>query len=404
MEDSAMPWKETTVLDDRVKFIAMYLNQDVSIAELCREFGISRKTGYKLVDRYRHYGSDGLRDLSRAPHNHPNAVPEDLRQLIIDCKGNHLTWGPRKLLVDLKRDNPQIAWPVASTIGEILKDQGLVIPRRRHSQQATPSASLTQPGAPNDVWCADFKGHFPLGNRQQCHPLTISDDHARALLRVQALAKEDTNTVWPVWVGAFREYGLPLVIRTDNGPPFATNGLGGLSALSVWWIKLGVRPERIQPGHPEQNGRHERMHRTLSQEATKPPQYDLRAQQRVFDRFRDEYNNIRPHETLGMATPASVYTPAPRRYPLRLPTIEYPSGVTVRHVRTDGRIHWRGNFIFVSQILIGEHVGLDQLDDRHFALYFGPLPLAVLDDHTCSWLSAKAAAPTLKNLLQEYYN
>jgi len=396
-----MPWKETAVLDERMEFIGMYLGQIISMAELCREFGVSRKTGYKFVQRYERYGPEGVRDLSRAPHNHPNAVSEDLQELIVACKTNHRTWGPRKLLVVLRRNNPEINWPAASTVGALLDSRGLTIRRKRRLQHATPSVALTQPGEPNEVWCADFKGHFALGNRQRCNPFTITDAYTRAILKVQALSKTDTNAVKPLWVAAFREYGLPSVIRTDNGPPFATNGLGGLSALSVWWIKLGIRPERIKPAHPEQNGQHERMRRTLKEEATTPPQSDFRAQQRVFDRFMQEYNHVRPHEALGQLTPASVYTPSPRRYPLRLPTIEYPSGVQARHVRTNGSIRWRGSLIFVSETLIGEYVGLDQIDDHHFALYFGPLPLAILDDHTSSWLPTKAAAKTIETLLQE---
>jgi len=389
------------VLNVREKFISMYLDQSISMAELCREFGVSRKTGYKFVHRYQRYGSEGLRDLSRAPHNHPNAVSEDLQEFIVTCKTKHPTWGPRKLLGRLRLIDTGVNWPAASTIGALLDSRGLTIRRKRRSQHATASVTLTQPGEPNEVWCADFKGHFALGNRQRCNPFTLTDAYSRVILKAQALSKTDTNTVKPLWVAAFREYGLPSVIRTDNGPPFATNGLGGLSALSVWWIKLGIRPERIKPAHPEQNGQHERMHRTLKEEATRPPQCDLRAQQRVFDRFVQEYNYVRPHEALGQITPASVYTPSPRRYPLRLPAVEYPSGVQARHVRTNGSIRWRGSLIFVSETLIGEYVGLDQLDDRHFALYFGPLPLAILDDHTCSWLPPKAAAKSLETLLQE---
>jgi len=395
-----MPWKETTVLDDRITFIAMYLTEELSMAALCRTLGISRKTGYKFVQRYQCYGPEGLSDLSRATHHHPNGVTEELQERILACKAAHPTWGPRKLRAVLHRDIPDIRWPAASTIGTLLHSRGLTVSRKRRLQ-ATPSYTLTQPGDPNDVWCADFKGHFALVNGQRCHPLTITDAYTRTLLRCQALARTDTETVKPIWVAAFREYGMPKIIRSDNGAPFASNGLAGLSRLSVWWIKLGIRPERIKPGHPEQNGQHERMHLTLKMEATKPPQADIRAQQRVFDRFRHDYNTIRPHEALGQITPASLYTPSPRSYPLRLPEVQYPSGVQSRHVRTDGRIRWSGEMIFVSESLIGEHIGLDQLDDRHFVLYFGPLPLAVLDDHTRSWLPPKTAAKTIQTLLKE---
>lgn len=395
-----MPWKETTVLDDRLQFIAMYLDQVLSMADLCRAFGVSRKTGYKFVQRYKTYGPDGLYDLSHAPHYHPNAVPEDLQERILACKAAHPTWGPRKLRAVLNRDIPDIVWPVASTIGTLLQSRGLTISRKRRFR-ANPSSTLTQPGEPNDVWCADFKGHFALGNGQRCYPLTITDAYSRTLFRCQALARTDTETVKPIWVAAFREYGLPKVIRTDNGAPFASVGLAGLSQLSIWWIKLGIHPERIKPGHPEQNGQHERMHLTLKTDATNPPQADMRAQQRAFDRFRREYNTVRPHEALGQITPDSVYTPSPRTYPLRLREVQYPDGVQVRHVRTDGRIRWRGAMIFVSETLIGQHVGLDQIDDRYCALYFGSMPLAVLDNHARSWLPPKAAAKKIQTLPKE---
>lgn len=397
-----MPWRETTVLDDRVQFIAMYLSKELSMADLCRAFGISRKTGYKFVQRYKLHGPEGLVDIPRAPYSHPNAVPEQVQDEIIALRGQHPTWGPRKLRVVLARDTPQIAWPATSTIGAILKRRGLAVARHRTGQQAaTRSVTLTQPGTPNDVWCADFKGHFPLRDRRRCHPFTITDDYSRALLRCQALHHTNTHTLKPIWVGAFREYGLPRIIRTDNGPPFASNGLAGLSGLAVWWIKLGIRPERIQPGHPEQNGRHERMHRTLKQEATKPPQADICSQQRVFDRFRHDYNNIRPHEALAQNTPATVYAVSPRSYPLRTPQIQYHTATAVRRVRTTGCIRWQGRLLFVSETLVGETVALEQLDDRYWALYFGPIPLAILDNHLGSWAPPKVALPKIQILQEE---
>jgi len=396
-----MPWRETTVLDDRIQFIAMYLTNELSMADLCRAFGISRKTGYKFVQRYELCGPEGLHDLPHAPYSHPNAVPEDIQEQIIALRSLHPTWGPRKLRVVLARDIPQIPWPAASTIGEILKRRGLAIPRRHRSQQAaSPSVRLTQPGMPNDVWCADFKGHFGLRNGRRCHPFTITDDYSRALLRCQALHHIDTDAVKPIWVAAFREYGLPRVIRTDNGPPFASTGLGGLSPLAVWWIRLGIRPERIEPGHPEQNGRHERMHRTLKQDAAKPPQADITSQQHVFDRFRHDYNNLRPHEALGQHTPSSVYVASQRSYPLREPQIQYRTDTTLRHVRTTGCIRWQGKMLFVSETLVGHIVGLEQLDDQYWALYFGPIPLAILDNHLGSWAPPKTAFDKLQ-LLQE---
>lgn len=394
-----MPWGETTVLDDRIRFIAMYLDDQLSFTLLCREFGISRKTGYKYVERYDQYGPEGLHDFSRAPHSHLNAVCDALQQQIVTLKGQHPSWGPRKIRVLLADFAAPL--PAASTVGAILKQNGLVTPRkRRHRASPTVPANLTQPQAPNDVWCADFKGHFGLGNRNRCYPLTITDAHSRTLLRCQALSSTNTDAVKPIWIGAFLEYGLPAVIRTDNGSPFASNGLAGLSRLSVWWIKLGIIPQRIQPAHPQQNGSHERMHRTLKAEATQPAQVNIAAQQRVFDKFKDEYNNIRPHEALGQRTPASIYVSSARTYPQCEPRIEYPSGMDVRRVRSNGEIRWHGDLLYVSESLVGEYIALDQFDDRCRVLYFGALPLALIDDPTRTWVPARTAGPILNKLLK----
>jgi len=332
-----MPWKETNVSQSRIEFIAMYLSGEFSMAELCRDFEISRKTGYKFVQRYTEHGPIGLENLSRAPHTHPNAISEQVEELIAELRSAHPTWGPRKLRWLLLQHYPQIPAPAASTIGDILSRKGLITPRKRRkgATYAKPQ-HLTQPDGPNNVWSADFKGHFALGNSQRCHPLTVVDSDTRMLLRCQALKRTDTKTVKPLWVALFREYGLPEVIRTDNGPPFASLGLGGLSQLAIWWIKLGIRPERITPGRPQENGRHERMHRTLKADATEPPQYDINSQQRAFDYFRDEYNNLRPHEALSYNTPASLYTRSLRQFSLRTPGIEYPQTMITRHVRTNG--------------------------------------------------------------------
>jgi hypothetical protein len=221
------------------------------------------------------------------------------------------------------------------------------------------------------------------------------------ILKCHGLPKTSFDTVLPIWVAAFREQGLPYVIRTDNGAPFASTGLGGLSKLSIWWLKLGIIPERTAPASPQENGRHEQMHRVLKKETTKPSKADFKQQQITFDKFAEEYNNIRPHEGIGMATPASLYTPSSRRYPLRAPEIEYPSRMQVRHVRTNGYIQWKGSMLFVSETLIGERVALDQINDGIYALFFGPMPLAILDQHIGGWLSPKKAAPIIKELKEE---
>ena len=318
-----MPWKETSVLDSRVQFIAVYKQGIMSFSQLCREFGISRTTGYKFIDRYERCGPSGLEDMPRAAYSHPNATDASIQEQIIEIRSNYPNWGPKKLRAHLMRLFPDQHTPAASTIGDILKSNGLVKSRRRGKPGATPSLSLTSPVAPNQVWSADFKGQFRLGNKELCYPLTICDRYSRMILKCQALPGTSIEQSKPVWVAAFREFGLPKIIRTDNGAPFSSVGLGGLSRLSVWWIRLGIFPERISPGKPQENGSHENMHRVLKQEVALRPQIDMRAQQRANDSFVDHYNNIRPHEGLDMALPSDIYVRSSRPYPLLLPDIEY---------------------------------------------------------------------------------
>jgi putative transposase len=402
MEVNTMPWRITNVSNERVRFIALYQEHKLSMADLCRAFGISRKTGYKFVRRYDASGPKGLHDLRSTPHHQPHAVSQAVSDLIVALRASWPSLGPKKLRACLIEQAPHVAWPAASTIGEILKHAGMVThrKRRRQAQPSSPS-TLTLPDAPHSVLATDFKGHFPLGNGQTCFPLTVSDLFSRMILRCQALNRPCFEAVYPLFVAIFREHGLPQVIRTDNGPPFASCALGGLSRLSVWWIKLGIRPERIYPGRPDQNGCHERMHRTLKQEAANPPAANFAAQQHAFDHFVERFNYLRPHEALGQKTPATFYAPSPRPYPLRLPPVEYPATMKVRRVRHDGCIRWHGRMLFVSETLIGEPVGLDALDDRLWVLHFGPLALAVLDDHTNTWLPAKRSAHMIETLRQE---
>jgi putative transposase len=376
-----MPWKVTCVMEERLKFIAKWLEQEWSMAALCREFGISRKAGYRLLARYREEGQAGLRDRSRAPRHHPHAPSEEQAAGILEARRQHPTWGPRKLHAWLKRKHPRMAWPCPSTMGALLHREGLTVPRRRRRRTPPYTQPFAAADRPNAVWCADFKGWFRTQDGLPCYPFTLSDAHTRFLLRCQALARTDSETVQPLLEAAFREYGLPQAIRTDNGPPFASSGLAGLSRLSIWWVKLGIVPERIAAGCPEQNGRHERMHRTL-EEAIRPPQANRRSQQRAFDRYRPVFNTERPHEALGQATPDSCYLPSERTYPLRLPELEYPAPAQVRRVRHSGEIRWRCGFVYVSQPLAGELVALLPLDERYWRLCFGPLQLALLDDHT----------------------
>jgi putative transposase len=380
-EETVMPWKETCVMDEKTKFIAACLGEEESMAEICRRFDISRKTGYLWRTRYRENGAEALSERSRAPRHHPNAICDELAKVLLQARTAHPTWGPRKLLAWLHQRHPRPDWPAPSTVGDLLRRHGLVVPRRR-VRRATPSAGpLLHADGPNSLWCADFKGWFRTGDGQRCTPLTISDAHSRFLLRCQGLGGATGHEhVRPLFEATFREYGLPQAIRTDNGPPFATLGLGGLSALSVWWIRLGIRPERIAPGHPEQNSRHERMHRTLKAETASPPAGSLRAQQRAFDGFRREFNEERPHEALDQRPPSSCYEPSPRELPTRLPEVEYPDEWVTRAVRGAGQMKWGGRDVRVTAALVGERVGLERVADGLWRVHFSHLLLGVFDE------------------------
>ena len=374
-----MPWRKTCPVEERKRFIEEFFRHQVTMTDLCWNFGISRKTGYKWLDRFKAHGYEGLKDLPRSPHSHPLSVPEQVVSLILEVRVQHPRWGPKKLRAALDQKRPDISWPAPSTIGEILKRHGLVVSRKRRRRVAPYTEPFVDCLKPNDVWCADFKGWFRTGDGQRCDPLTISDAHSRYLFRCQGLIKADGEHVRPLFEATFREYGLPLAIRTDNGPPFASRGVGGLSRLSVWWIKLGIRPERIEPGKPQQNGRHERMHRTLKEETASPPRCNLRLQQRAFDLFLEEYNFDRPHEALDMRCPGDLYCTSPREYPRRIPEMEYPDYYLVRSVRQNGCIKWRGE-LFLSETLVGEKVGLRWVNEQELEIYFGPVMLAVLND------------------------
>lgn len=381
-----MAWKETHVEEERMKFIAACLSETAAwtMTELCEAFSVSRKTGYKWLRRYRASGLEGLRDQSRAPIHHPNAVAPAIMRRLVAERRRYRCWGPRKIVAVLRREEPQVDWPAVSTVGEILKRQGLVRRRRRRRRGVVVAAPLTRvvPAAPNELWCADYKGWFRLGDGRRCDPLTITDAYSRFLLRCRAVPRLDERGARPIFESAFREYGLPTALRTDNGTPFASAGLGGLTRLAVWWVKLGIRLERIEPGKPQQNGRHERMHATLKQETACPPRGNASAQQRAFERFRQRYNFERPHEALDDRVPGQSYWASPRRYPRRVPEVEYPAHFEIRTVRTSGEIKWRGELRYVSEALVGEPVGLEPTGTRHWRLYFGSVLLALLDDAT----------------------
>lgn len=373
-----MPWKETCAMDQRAKFILDVQRGQLSKAELCRQYGISRPTGDKWLLRYAEGGLSALDDLSRAPHRHPNETPEELAEMIVALRRRYPRWGPKKLRALLQKRYSRMDWPACSTIGEILRNAGLTVRRKRRRRTPPYTRPFAACGEPNDTWCADFKGWFRTGDGRRCDPLTISDAYSRYLLRVTGLHETKFGVVQPIFEAAFREFGLPGAIRTDNGAPFASRGIGGLSRLSVWWLQLGIQPERIAPGKPQQNGRHERMHRTLKSETTSPPAKDLRRQQRVFDDFRDEFNNIRPHEALGQNTPDSVYSHSPREY--REPAEAwYPADMEVRSVKSNGVIHWLGECVFLGEALGRQRVGLSEVADGCWVVYFCRQALGVVD-------------------------
>ncbi len=372
-----MPWKETQVTDERMSFIVECRRGDATMTELCEVYGISRKTGYKLLARFVAEGATGLVDRSRAPHRQGRQTPAEIEAAIVAFKGAHPRRGPRKIKVELAWSDAETRWPAASTIGDILKRHGLVAPRRRRRHTPPYTDPLAACQKPNDLWCADFKGWFRTGDGRRCDPFTLTDADSRYLLRCQIVPYPDYHHVGPIMHAAFREYGLPRAIRTDNGPPFATVGLGGLSRLSITWIKLGIIPERIEPGHPEQNPRHERMHLTLKDDSISPPKANAHRQQGAFAEFREDFNHHRPHEALGQKTPASVYQPSPRPCPRRLPQIAYPDHCQVRRVQRCGTIRWRGRKICMGRSLIGEFVGLTRHDEDRWLIHFGPVLLAV---------------------------
>lgn len=387
MLNFGMPWRASSVMDERMRFVLEVERGEHAMSELCRIYDVSRETGYVWLRRYHEGGVEALRDLGRGPLRHPNQTPERIEQAVLELRRAHMKWGPRKLKRILEQQRPRQLWPAASTIGEMIAREGLVIPRKKRRRVPPYTEPFATADAPNRVWCADFKGWFRTGDGTRIDPLTISDAHSRYLLRCQAVEKTDTERVQAVFEAAFREYGMPEAIRSDNGAPFASRALCGLSRLSVWWMKLGIRPERIEAGHPEQNGRHERMHRTLKQETAMPPERNRRAQQRAFDRFREEYNQVRPHESLQMQTPEQVYQPSTRQFPARMPEVEYPATMRVRKVLPKGEISWRGHqHVFLTEVLIGEHVGLLQLNDRYWKVYFMQLPIACFDGHNIRML------------------
>ena len=375
-----MPWRVETSMSIRREFAEEAGRGLYSLTELCARFGISRRIGYKWIARYEALGVAGLEDQRRVAAHYPNRMADEVAAALLACRQAHPTWGARKLRAYLRRRHPRTAWPAASTIGELLKRHGLAQPRRRRPHPGHPGRPLSVMDQPNAVWSVDFKGQFRLGNGAQCYPLTVVDGYSRYVLAIRGLPSVETTGVVRSFHALFQAYGLPTRIRSDNGVPFATSALRRLSALSVWWIKLGIVPELIEPASPQQNGRHERMHRVLKAEATRPAAASFGAQQRRFTRFQVEYNTERPHEALGQEAPAAHYTPSPRPYPAQLPELVYPGHVERRYVSANGGIRWQNRWVNVSHVLAGEHVGLEEVADGVWSVYFGPVLLGRFDE------------------------
>jgi transposase InsO family protein len=370
---------ETRVVDERMRFVMAVEAQEEAFAVVCRRFGVSRRTGYKWLARYEEAGVGGLTDRSRAPHFHPQAITASMAERCLAVRRAHPTWGPMKVREWLERRDPATDWPAVSTIGALFDREGLTVRRRLRRRSPPSSIPFRHCGAANDIWCMDFKGWFLTGDGSCCEPLTLSDAYSRYLLRCQALARTDTEHVWPVLEAAFREFGLPHRLRSDNGPPFASCGAGGLSRLAVQVIKAGVTPERIVPGKPQQNGRLERLHLTLKQDTATPPAQTLPEQLKRLRAFQRLYNDERPHQALGNDTPAQHYACSPRRFDGILRAPDYGLDQTARRVRNNGAIKWCGNEIYINEALAGEPIGLAENADGSFTASYGPIVLGVIE-------------------------
>lgn len=368
-------------MDERVKFIARLLDGE-SMTSLCEEFGISRKTGYKILERYQDIGTQAFTDRSRRPIRLANQLPMQVEKYILNVKKEHPSWGARKIREKLIRKFPDVRTPAKSTIHAVLDRNGLVIPRGRIRRRAE-GTELTQSTNPNDLWCADYKGEFMLGSKEYCYPLTITDHASRYLLTCEGLSTTKEIYAFTVFEKTFQEYGLPKAIRTDNGVPFASaNSLFNLSKLSVWWLRLGIQIERIQPGCPQQNGRHERMHLTLKKEATKPAGQNFLQQQAKFDEFLEEYNTDRPHEALDMKYPSEIYLRSDRNYQ-GLQPIEYPLHDREIEVTSCGRICIGKMKINLSKVFMGQKLGLKEVSDGTWLVTFMDYDLGYFDIDSC---------------------
>lgn len=374
-----MSWQKPPVRIQKMMFIKEWLQQEYTMSALCARYKISRQCGYELVNRFKLEGTEAFEERSRRHHSHPYQTSAEQIKIILDSKHRYPSWGPVKIKDFLEQNKLAMHWPATSTIGEILKQHGLVNPKVAKRRTPAHSEPLKHCQAPNQVWSADYKGQFRLGNQRYCYPLTMTDNYSRYILCCDGFESISGKTAIKSFEKVFCDYGLPDVIRTDNGPPFASTGLGGLTRLSIWFLKLGIMPERIEPGCPEQNGRHERMHRTLKEGIKINLKYSLKKQQSWFDHFRKEFNNERPHQALKSKTPAAIHTHSTRSFPQVIPEITYPDSFMVRQVKTNGTIKYQGKCYYVSELLHGEPMGLQLIDDERAIVYFSRLKLGIVD-------------------------
>ena len=365
-----MPWLETKAVNERTRFVVGVREQGLTVAEACRRFGVSRTTGYKWLRRYDRDGFAALEDQSRAPKTRPNETPPEVVERLLSVRREY-GWGPKKIRGWLRLREPELKLPAASTVGDILAKHGLVEPRsKRRRAPSLSSEPLAHATAPNALWSTDFKGQFRLGNGRYCYPLTVTDNYSRFIVTCHGLDDTKAEGAKPAFERAFERYGVPEAIRSDNGAPFASTAPAGLTTLSVWWLKLGIRLERIEPGKPQQNGRHERMHLTLKRETTRPAGADMAEQQKRFEFFVERFNQERPHEALGQKPPATAYQPSTRTYDGKVSEPQYPNHDLVAEVRTNGCVSFAGDVVMVGKPLIGERVGLLELDDDCWLVSF----------------------------------
>jgi transposase InsO family protein len=374
-----MSWQETDISQEKLKFINDWLKDEFSFATLCKRYQISRPTGYALVKRYQAEGVAALAERSRAPLCTPHKTSEPIEAKLLHFKHRYPHWGPSMIRDFLIKEGIEGPWPAASTVGEIFKRHGLVKPRKLKRRTPAHSEPLKHCTAPNQVWSADFKGQFRLRNNKYCYPLTMTDNYSRYLILCEGLMSPNCIDSIKCYEKAFREYGLPDVIRTDNGQPFAGLAIGGLTRLSIWLLKLGIMPERIRPGCPQENGRHERMHRTLKEATIIPGQKNLQEQQQLFDDFKIEFNTKRPHQALKASRPAEVHRKSIREMPEKMSEIIYPNEFLIRKVKINGELKFSGKRYFVSELLHGESIGLEPIDDDRAIVYFSRLKLGIID-------------------------